>query len=137
MENADSHSGWRFKFLTHEEAAARIGCSPAQLRHLRLKGEITYFRFRPVLYDQADVDEFIARRDEARQLREAERERRKKAPQPELTEQEKLEAERRLWLHKTLWKIKLAQMRNAEKRAAAPFYTPFSSANAFLRLGGS
>lgn len=41
--------------MTEQETAARLRCSPAKVKRLRLTGKLAYYKGRPVLIDERDV----------------------------------------------------------------------------------
>lgn len=45
--------------LTENEVAARLRCSASKVKRLRLDGKLAYFKGRPVLIDEADVDAYL------------------------------------------------------------------------------
>ncbi len=53
------------KLITQEEAARRLGVSPSTVKRLRISGRLAYIPGRPVLIDEADLEEYVAAKAEA------------------------------------------------------------------------
>lgn len=53
------------RLLTSAEAARKIGKSESTVKALRVKGFLAYIPGRPVLFEESDVDAYIAAREAA------------------------------------------------------------------------
>lgn len=49
------------RLLTEAEVAERLGCSRKKIQRLRTGGHLSYFPGRPVLIDEADLEDYLAR----------------------------------------------------------------------------
>ena len=59
------------RLLTQSEVAVKIGKSESVVRSLRTKSLISYLPGKPVLFEECDVDAYIAARDAAKYAKKA------------------------------------------------------------------
>ncbi len=97
------------RFLTHAEAATRLGVSEEKLKRLRERRMISYIPGSPVIFDEKDVDDFAAAYAERKRVNAA-----LKVPgSPEYVEKKRQDAEDR---HRMRIRVMLIHREMARKR---------------------